>query len=261
MMAAAMKKTVVVGDVHGCFGELMDLLAKFSYSPDRHNLVFLGDLVDRGPQSHEVVEWVMKNQENGVRCVAGNHDDKQFRYYKHHLKHRAHPNYEIPMKFGFSKLQVFNSLTDEELEFLGTLPAYLHLEESNWLVVHAGLEPRKPLEDQTYGKMTHIRYVNPETLKTASLDDNYNPPPGSVYWTELYELPYNVVYGHNVHSRTRPEVVVRPNGAQLIGVDTGACFGGHLTAFFVPEKGQPVTPDCFVQVPARATYSNKLNRD
>ena len=261
MVVVVMKRTVVIGDVHGCFGELMDLLDKLSYSPQKHDLILLGDLLDRGPQSQEVVQWVMRNQVNGVRCVAGNHDDKYFRYYKHYLKRRAHPNYEIPMKFGLPKLQIFNSLADEELEFLGSLPAYLHLEESNWLVVHAGLEPRKPLEDQTYGKMTHIRYVNPETLKTASLDDNYNPPPGSVYWTELYELPYNVVYGHNVHSKTQPEVVVSSIGAQLVGIDTGACFGGRLTAFFVPERGGSVTPESFVQVPARAVYSNKLNRD
>lgn len=254
-----MKKTVVVGDVHGCFEELMDLLDKLSYSPEKHDLILTGDLVDRGPSSHEVVEWVMKNQVNGVRCVAGNHDDKHFRYYKHHLKRRAHPNYTIPMKFGFSKLQVFNSLTDEELEFLGALPGYIHLEDRNWLVVHAGLEPQKRLEDQTFGKMTHIRFVNPETMKTASLDDNYEPPNGSVYWTDLYSLPCNVVYGHNVHSKTKPQVTVRPNGAQLVGIDTGACFGGRLTAFIIPENGEVVSDKHFVQVDAIKTYSDRLN--
>lgn len=254
------KKTVVIGDPHGCFDELMLLLNKLNYSPRDYDVILAGDLVDRGPKSQAVVEWAMENQDKGVRCVAGNHDEKHFRYYKHVLKRRLNPNYSIPMRpFGFEKLQVFNQLANEELDFLGSLPGYIYLEESNWVVVHAGLEPGKLLEDQTYGKMTHIRFVNPETMKTASLDDNYEPPPGSVYWTDLYDLPYNVVYGHNVHSKTDPHVTVKPNGAQLVGVDTGACFGGHLTGFILPEtKDELVTPKHFVQVPALKTYSTSL---
>jgi hypothetical protein len=106
--------------------------------------------------------------------------------------------------------------------------------------------------------MTHLRFMNPETGKTAALDKNRNPPPGSVYWTELYDLPYNVVYGHSVRSLRAPHVT-RKNGASLVGVDTGACFGGHLTAFFLPEKNEDVTPDHFVQVPALGKYSELWN--
>jgi hypothetical protein len=254
-----MKKTVVIGDVHGCYDELMLLLDKLNYSPRDYDVILAGDLVDRGPKSQEVVEWAMSHQDKGVQAVAGNHDEKHFRYYKHVLKRRLNPNYSIPMRpFGFSKLQVFNSLANEELDYLGSLPGYIHLEDRNWVIVHAGLEPHKPLEDQTYGKMTHIRFVDPETLKTASLDDNYEPPPGSIYWTELYNLPYNVVYGHNVHSKTKPQVTVKPNGAQLVGIDTGACFGGRLTAFILPENGEVVSDKHFVQVDAIQTYSDKL---
>jgi hypothetical protein len=107
--------------------------------------------------------------------------------------------------------------------------------------------------------VSHIRFLNPDTLKTVSLDDDYQPPPGSVYWTELYDLPHHVVYGHNVHSLSAPEVTVKPNGAQLVGVDTGCCFGGKLTALLVPSsKEERVTPAHFVQVPAAKAYSRSV---
>jgi hypothetical protein len=167
----------------------------------------------------------------------------------------------IPMRpFSTDKLQVFNSLQDEDLEFIGQLPAFISLQEDRegWLVVHAGLEPGKELKDQDMGKMTHIRFLHQETRKTVSLDDNHQPPAGSVYWTEMYDLPYSVVYGHTVHSFTKPEVTKKAHGPTLVGLDTGACFGGRLSAFFIPEHGEKVGPEHFVQVQASKAYSRSL---
>lgn len=255
-------RTIVIGDVHGCYRELMLLLEKIKYDESQDRLIFAGDLVDRGPNSAEVVRWVREAhaRTNGlVTCIMGNHDDKHFRYFKHVLKRRAHENYRIPMRFSMDKIIVQNAMDDADLEFLGRLPVYVHLEVQDWLVVHAGLEPSKPLEEQDAGKISHIRFLNPDTLKTVSLDENYLPPPGSIYWTECYDLPHNVVYGHNVHALSGAMITRKSNGAQLVGLDTGCCFGGHLSAFCVPDtKDEIVGPQHFVQVKAEKVYSRSV---
>jgi hypothetical protein len=252
-----------IGDVHGCYRELMQLLEKVKYQEGTDVLIFAGDLVDRGPQSAEVVRWVREAHARTygkVIGVMGNHDEKHFRYFKHVLRKRAYPNYNFPMRpFSTEKLITFNSMSEDDLEFLGKLPTFIHLKTQDWVVVHAGLEPQKDLEEQDDGRMIHMRYLDPNTLKTVSLNENYLPPVGSIYWTECYNLPYHVVYGHNVHSLYAPMVTKRPNGAQLVGLDTGCCFGGALTAFLVPAtKDEQVTPDHFVSVSATKAYSRSV---
>lgn len=254
---------MVVGDIHGCFHEFMWLLERVNYDCTKDKLYCLGDLLDRGPDSARVVKWVREaNQKtNGmVRCVLGNHDEKYFRWFKHTIKLREMPNYRIPMRpLDAERLDIFNAMSEEDLNFLGSLPTFIHLETPDWVIVHAGLEPRKTLDNQENGKLTHIRYLDPGTLRTVSLGRDLLPPVGSVYWTDVYDLPHHVVYGHNVHDLVQPRIVKKTNGAQLVGLDTGCCFGGRLSAFIVPEsKEEQVTSKNFVQVGASKTYAKNL---
>lgn len=239
----------------------MALLEKMNYSEGADKLFLAGDLVNRGPYSAKVVRWVrhaMSKYPGFVKAVKGNHEEKHYRFYKHSLRRRVYPNYKIPMKpFSMEKLQVHNSLEDADLEFLGALPVWICL-SSSWLMVHAGLEPGKSVENQDLTKVTRLRYLDPITYNTVNLDENYKPPLGSVYWTEVYDQNYSVVYGHNVHSLTTPKVTVKDSGVTLVGLDTGCCYGGHLSAFILPERGEAVTTEHFVQVKAKKQYSQNL---
>lgn len=228
-------RTLVIGDVHGCYDELRELLQKVDWQPEASDpdvLVFAGDLVDRGPKSQEVVTFVREAHErygNLVLSVAGNHDERYPRYARNMERHRQNPRFTVDMELDEHKQRVYDSLSVADLQYLASLPGYLVF--GKWLVVHAGFEPRKPLPSQDFGKMVHIRYIDPITLKTKGLTKDYKQPPGTVYWTELYDLPYNVVYGHMVHSFDKPKFETGPLGQTIVGLDTGSCFGGHLSCF------------------------------
>jgi bis(5'-nucleosyl)-tetraphosphatase (symmetrical) len=243
-----LKRTIIIGDVHGCLVELKELLSKLNYNPLEDRIILAGDYVDRGPNSSGVVKYARENKLEGV---LGNHDEKLIRYRKHKKKLAENPNYKIPMRqLSGEKLAVFEALSDEDFAYLESLPTYIEL-ENNWIVAHAGLEPGKTLPEQDPGKLTHIRFVNPETLKTVSLDDNYEAPEGSVYWTDLYKGPYSVIYGHNVHQLDAPEIREVAPGIKTIGIDTGCCFGGNLTAFILPTEE-------FVSVKAKENYKLRV---
>lgn len=237
-------RTIVIGDVHGCYDELMELLERLNWNPssdDPDMLVFAGDLVDRGPKSQEVVAWVREAQQKYgflVQAVMGNHDKRYPRYSKALKRQADNSKNTSSMRMDEHKLAVFNSLAKEDLTFIESLPGYLRF--GNWVVVHAGLEPKKPLHEQDLGKMCHLRYIDPITLKTKSLTKEYEQPEGTVYWTELYDLPYNVAYGHMVHSLSKPKIEKGIKGQILVGLDTGSCFNGCLSAYIL-ETGEVVS--------------------
>lgn len=243
-------RTIIIGDPHGCLEEFKDLLVACAYT-DKDKVVVVGDLVDRGPDSVGIIAFI-RNHPKNFRCVMGNHDLKHVRMYQHMELKRKNQNYKIPMRpFGTDKMAVFNSLGDEAFEWLASLPYYIELED-NWVVVHAGLAPGKnrTMPEQDRGQMCHIRFLDRDSKRSLSLKENFEQPKNSVYWTDIYDGPYNVVYGHNVHSLVDANVVTRQDGIKMVGIDTGCCFGGNMTAFILPEQR-------FVQVPAKETYKRR----
>lgn len=250
-----MARTIVISDVHGCFQELMKLLEKVKYS-NSDRLIFVGDLVDRGPDSGSVVKWVreMHHKTGGlVSSVAGNHDDKYVKWANHQTKRKENPKHPIAMRFDENNEKVFAELNEEDIAFMRLLPSSIFIEQSNWVIVHAGLVPNVSLANQKRGTLTHIRYVDNNSHKPVSLDENLNPPANSVYWTDVFAQNYNVAYGHNVHNLMFPNV--KHNKSYLVGIDTGCCFGGRLTAFVLPQQtNEPITQDNFVQIQSQKIH-------
>src|SRR6476469_3472804 len=119
-----MGRTIVIGDLHGCYEEALELLSSLSVgTTDR--VIFAGDLVDRGPKPRECVELAMRHE-----CVLGNHEEK-------HLQQRRSKAEKLSPSHLFTR----ERLSDEHYEYMASLPHFIRLPEFNAVVVHAGAFP------------------------------------------------------------------------------------------------------------------------
>ncbi len=240
--------TWVVGDVHGCLEQLDLLLVELSFKKGQDDLVFVGDLVDRGPESVGVVRRV---RELGARCVLGNHDEKHIRYRRHEAEKLKNPSYKNPMKFDEEHAGIAMSLSEEDLAFLKAMPLTLRL-GPKLVVVHAGLEADRPADSQS-GAAIRVRHVDGKG-RMATTGDPTKVPEGGVYWNRRWKGPESVIYGHNVHGLKEPNVYECSPGVFAYGIDTGCAFGGRLTAMNAETKEM-------VQVQAWRAYAKWRGAD
>ncbi len=144
-------RRIIIGDVHGHYDTLLALLD--SVSPDSNDSVyFLGDLIDRGPKSADVVDLVMKNEYN---CLRGNHEEMLL-----DVVGSGQVSVELYQGWlysgGHATVASYDSkIPQEHIDWLKTLPTYLDLDDL-WLV-HAGVDPRIPLAKQTSEQFCWIR--------------------------------------------------------------------------------------------------------
>lgn len=251
---------VAVGDVHGCIEELDELLKKIQYNPAQMRLVFLGDLLDRGP---EPIACVRRVRELQVECIKGNHEEKHLRWHKHELN-RAKTGKANPMKpMAEAEAAANAALSDEDWAWLEALPLKAHIGD-NWWAVHAGCEPKYTLERQNPSQIMRVRYVD-EKGSGKALNPDKSQPEGTVYWDERWKGPESIIYGHCVHDLTHPRITNISPDVSCVGIDTGCCFGGHLTAalfqneFVLDADGGSVYRAQrysiqYVQVPAKQKY-------
>ncbi|MFH9983538.1 polynucleotide kinase-phosphatase [Streptomyces sp. NPDC017179] len=213
----------VIGDIHGCSAELESLLAKLGYvdgtHPEGRTAVFVGDLVDRGPDSPGVLRRVMSMAESGdALCVPGNHENK----YGRHLRGR-----KVQHTHGLAETIAQMEGESEEFkarvrEFIDGLVSHYVLDGGRLVVSHAGL-PEK-YHGRTSGRVrSHALYGD-----TTGETDEFGLPV-RYPWAEDYRGQAAVVYGHT----PVPEATWLNN---TICLDTGAVFGGKLTALRWPER-------------------------
>lgn len=232
----------IVGDIHGCLDELVELLGKLGWAPEGESythpegrlLVSVGDLADRGPDVPGCFRlWIRLVAEGKALFVPGNHDNKLMRYLLGRNVRMTHG-----LERSVAQLEALPEPERAELRasvmrFLEQAPPYLILDRGRLVVAHAGIEARmigkvsKRITDFTlYGDVTSRK--TPEGL----------PVRGD--WAAKYRGSRFIVYGHT--PVPRPEI--RNN---TVNIDTGCVFGGSLTALRYPEKE-------FVQVRARRAY-------
>jgi hypothetical protein len=205
-----MTRTVIVGDVHGCTGELEDLLERVRFDEAKDRLVLVGDLIVRGPDPHGTLALTKRL---GARVVRGNHEEKLLSWRRGRKE------------LGPDHARVASTLTEDEWRMLEATPLWLELPEHGARVVHAGVVPGMALEQMPAEALLRMRTIDARGRWSDEADAG-RP------WGALYEGPPHVVFGH----WARPEPQLH---AWATGLDTACVYGGRLTAL-VLDAGEPV---------------------
>jgi hypothetical protein len=235
-----MGRTILVGDVHGCGDELGDLLDKVAYAQGSDTLALVGDLVARGPDSGLAVR---RARTSGALAVRGNHDEKVLVWWRAAQAHGAGVA-DRKIKLGDRHRLAVQQLDSEDFRWLAALPLWRRLPSHGVLVVHAGVDPRTPLEQQEPAMLMNIRSVDEHRRPTRTLD--------GTPWAQVWTGPEHVVFGHDA----RRGLQMQPFAT---GLDSGCCYGRELTAL-VLDDGETVPLDPaerarrLVTVPARAVH-------
>jgi serine/threonine protein phosphatase 1 len=208
-----MNKIFAIGDIHGCLEKLKDLMPKTGIDNQNDTLIFIGDYIDRGKFSSEVVDHVIRLQKEykKVVCLRGNHED-MFAHYLEGTNEDMYLN-----NGGINTLHSYEIILSDDTEerkrkipvehrkfFESLLPYY---ETEDYIFVHAGMKPGLSLQEQTMHDLLWIRHE---------------------FIDAEYDFGKTVVFGHTPLNNP----LINKN---MIGIDTGAVYGGKLTCVELPK--------------------------
>lgn len=211
-------RTIVIGDIHGCYDELLDLLERVAFGAD-DRVVCVGDLIVKGWKNREVLDLFMTDKR--FSSVLGNHDRALLRYWRGE-------SVRLKVKQEEARAEL-NQNQDQEryAAYLESLPLMIDL--GSHLVVHAGVRPGVALHEQSVKDLTELR-----TLGEDRTNREGTP------WYEVYEGDKTVLFGHWPAGELR-------RGPSALGLDTGCVYGYELTAYIIETEEE-------VRVPARRAY-------
>lgn len=229
--AKLQKRLLLIGDVHGCYVELKELLERCNALDNETTIVLTGDLVNKGPDSVKTVNFA---RTIGAFSVRGNHDQSALEQINHRRK-----NEQVREKYKW----IVDLAADDE-KYLEEMPYTITIdlkEGIRLIVVHGGLVPGVPLEKQIHSEMVTIRSYIPEQLRCTSSSEG-------VPWASVWAGPEHAVFGHDAR-----------RGLQeyrfAVGLDTGCVYGGLLTGILVEDGHWEKRK--IVQVKARESYAPK----
>jgi diadenosine tetraphosphatase ApaH/serine/threonine PP2A family protein phosphatase len=216
-------RTIVVGDIHGCYDELAALLDKAALTAD-DRVVAVGDLVVKGEKHREVLDLFIEDER--FSSVLGNHDRALLRYWS---------GEESSLKDSQEKARAQLAAAGEARykAYVSKLPLMIDL--GSHLVVHAGVRPGVALPEQAVEDLTELRTLGPDRTDREGLP-----------WYERYDGEKTVLFGHWPAPEPR-------RGRRALGLDTGCVYGYDLTAYVV-ETGQ------LLSVRARRAYEQPKRR-
>jgi serine/threonine protein phosphatase 1 len=205
-----MSKIYAIGDIHGCYDQLLTLMEKIPIDFKRDTLVFMGDYIDRGTQSVEVVDYLIKLKKRvpGIIFLKGNHEDMLEKYLD------GTDRFTYLLNGGQQTLDSYLSksaqtgthpIPPEHMAFFKSL-RFIH-ETEDYIFVHAGLRPKVSLESQDTEDLLWIR---------------------DKFLYTRYDFGKTVIFGHTPLG----EPLVESN---KVGIDTGAVYGNALTCVQLPD--------------------------
>lgn len=239
-----MPRTIAIGDIHGMLDPLVELVDTLRVTPE-DTLVFLGDLVDKGPNSAEVVRYIRTLSEVGIArvvLVKGNHEGKHQRWRKKVADGDLKGAME--MKRGEEIQAITSGLTQADIDFLDTVTLFFC--DGGYIFIHGGIPgdmeaiPSDPSEITSLpGKarkkmelLTFTRFIDRKTGKMLPMGDEKD---GDPFWAETYDGRFGkAVFGH------QPWKDGPRRFSHAIGIDTGAVHGFGLTALIIEDGKESI---------------------
>ncbi|CAG8899736.1 unnamed protein product [Penicillium egyptiacum] len=244
------KRLIIVGDVHGCKEELVQLLEKVSFNQKGgDHLILVGDLINKGPDSTGVVNLARQHAASSVR---GNHEDRILLLRQEMVKTKTLTTHDGDEDSGFSSRElgeraVARSLSDGQAQWLENCPVILDVGQvpgmGQVVVVHAGLVPGIELEKQDPSSVMTMRTIDSDThvpspkkkgMNWAKMFDKHQSKLYSSLETSTEDpLPntMTVVYGHDASTSLSIRTFTK-------GLDSGCVKGGKLTALVIEDGGK-----------------------
>jgi hypothetical protein len=215
-------RTLIVGDIHGCYKEFKALLKEASVTPGKDRIISVGDMINRGPESLRVVRFFRDTPLTSA--VMGNHE-RMFQLQQY--------DWLVDPSFAITLHTLKRREAEEIHDFVHSLPLFIRLEEA--LILHAGLDPSKPLEEQ-----------DPDVLVGNGPDSKRLISKTS--WYDEIKYPVPVVFGHTISKET-----IRGKRANVYGLDQGCYKGGELAGLLIPDW-------TVLSVPSGGDYFESLKR-
>ena len=203
-------RLIVIGDVHGCIRELEKLLKKVR-PKKKDRILFLGDLINRGPDSKAVIQLA---RDLNATSLLGNHEYRLLQFY-HTLNSSHLRDYEK---------DTLKAMDADDWNYLSNMLLWQEIPPLETVCVHGGFLPHIPWRKQSAWTVTHIQ----EVCKDGIARKKKEVPSGKA-WAQFWKQKPFVVYGHT----PRKNVLKR---RYSLGIDTGCVWGGKLTALILPEN-------------------------
>lgn len=231
-------RKIIIGDVHGCLDELKLLIRKCELKKDDH-IIFLGDLINKGPHSIECLEYIQFISEfYMVDLIIGNHEEKFLRFI-YNKNNNLEAFEQMNLKFDLYALE--KNITPSILNFLTLGYFSYRIPDLDILLIHGGLTKKCKLDlrkNYRYGLHSKVELKELKLLTMTRCIDKYgdfvalgSENEESKFWAQEYDGKHgSVLFGHQVFFQDEPM-----HFSNAIGLDGGCVFGGYLFAYIIDD--------------------------